>query len=39
VEGGVARARLVGSLRMKQTFYLHLDDNLFGEATVLGDVP
>jgi hypothetical protein len=35
VEGGVVRARLDGSLRMKHPFY-HKDDDNFVEATVVG---
>jgi len=35
VKGGIARARLDGSLRMKHTFY-HRDDDNFVDATLLG---
>jgi len=35
-EGGVARARLDGSLRMKHTFYPNKEDGNYTEATVVG---
>jgi len=35
-DGGVARVRLDGGLRMKHTFYPNKEDNNFVEATVVG---
>jgi hypothetical protein len=35
IKGGIARARLDGSLRMKHTFY-HRDDDNFVDATLVG---
>jgi hypothetical protein len=36
LQGGIARARIDGSLRMKHAFYPHRDDNNFVEATIVG---
>lgn len=36
VNGGLARVRLDGGLKMKHPFYLHRDDGNFVEATVAG---